>query len=77
MERKRVIEFTTAIFTSEIGLTVAKTNSVQTDYMVYINVFLSSLWVGICALVVALMSGFLGVHMLLGEKLHVEVTENI
>ena len=75
LERKRSIEFTTAIFTSEIGLTMAKTDSVQTDYMVYINVFLSDLWVGICTLVVALMAGFLGVHMLLGEKLHLEVTE--
>ena len=76
LERKKTIEFTTGVFTSEVGLIVAKTNYVPIDYMVYINVFLASLWVAISVLVVALMSGFLGVHMVLGEKLHLEVRSN-
>ena len=76
LERKKTIEFTTGVFTSEVGLIVAKTNYVPIDYMVYINVFLASLWVGISVLIVALTSGFLGVHMVLGEKLHLEVRSN-
>ena len=76
LERKKTIEFTTGVFTSEVGLIVAKTNYVPIDYMVYINVFLASLWVAISVLIVALMSGFLGVHMVLGEKLHLEVRSN-
>ena len=76
LERKKTIEFTTGVFTSEVGLIVAKTNYVPIDYMVYINVFLASLWVAISVLIVALMSGFLGVHMVLGEKLHLEVRTN-
>ena len=73
LERKRTIDFATGVFISEIGLIVPKVNYIPIDYMVYIKVFLTSLWVGITVLIVALMSGFLGVHMVLGEKLHLEV----
>ena len=73
LERKTTIDFATGAFIGEIGLVVPKVNYVPINTTVYIKVFLGSLWVGIIVLIAALISGFLGVHMVLGEKLHLEV----
>ena len=73
MERKSTIDFATGAFIGEISLVVPKITYIPIDIWVFINVFLPLLWIGISLMIVGLMSGFLGVHMVLGEKLHLEV----
>ena len=73
MERKSTIDFATGAFIGEISLVVPKITYIPPSIWVFIDVFLPLLWIGISIMIVGLMSGFLGVHIMLGERLHLEV----
>ena len=77
MERKSTIDFATGAFIGEISLVVPKITYIPPSIWVFIDVFLPLLWIGISIMIVGLMSGFLGVHMLLGERLHLEVQSTL
>jgi hypothetical protein len=72
--RTLAIDFTMICVRIELGITTLMSPAVVLNYWVFVDVFLGTLWAGICVTVLGLAASYLIVHHVSGEWLHLPVT---
>ncbi len=75
-ERSTVCDFTTGLVYNVNGLIVRLQDQVATNYWVYVDIFLVTLWAGIGVIVAMLAAGFFAVALFGVDGIHSQVRIN-